>query len=514
MKKRNKRHHELHPIMSYVILIIGVILISGLFSLFDLQSTYYTVSSVTHTFSPVSVTSVSLLSLSGIKYIFANTVSNYATFTVLTHMIIILMGISIMEKSGFLKTAITMLTKKAKKRTVTFVFVFLCILSSIMGEISYMIFIPIGALLFLYGKRNPATGIICSFASLACGSGINFLLTSTDSSLISLTNLASYTINKSYDINRLGFIFIMFVTVIILSILITYITENIITKKVPKFDFDLTIEDDEILITRERKKGMLYAIFASSIYLIIFIYNIIPGLPLSGNLLDNSQTFYIDKLFSPESFFSSGFVFIVTVLFVILGLFYGIGAKTIKNHEDFCKNLSHSLDGIGSMLVMIFFASCLISIFKHSNIGSIIVASFGSIIGNSNFSGIPLILLLFLFSILSSIVLPGSIAKWTILAPSVVPQFMSNGISCEFAQLIFRFGESVSMNITPFLAYFIVYFTFLEKYNQDDKSKVKLSDSIKYQLNFTLPVTFIYLAIIITWYLVGIPLGINTYPTI
>lgn len=514
MKKKNKQHRELHPIMSYVILILGVIVVSGLFSLLDLQSTYYTVSSVTHTFSPVSVNSVSLFSLSGIKYIFANTVSNYATFTVLTHMIIILMGISIMEKSGFLKTAITMLTKKAKKRTVTFVFVLLCILASIMGEISYMIFIPIGALLFLYGKRNPATGIICSFAALACGSGINFLLTSTDSSLINLTNLAAYTINKSYDISRMGFIFIMFVIVIILALVITYVTENIITKKVPKFDFDLTEEDDEIVITNQRKKGMLFALFASTIYLIIFIYNIIPGLPLSGNLLDNTQIYYIDKLFSPESFFSSGFVFIVTVLFVILGLFYGIGAKTIKNHDDFCKFLSHSLDGIGSMLIMIFFASALISIFKYSNIGSIIVAWFGSIIGNSNFSGIPLILLLFIFSLLSSIVLPGSIAKWTILSPTVVPTFMANGISAEFAQVIFRFAESITMNITPFLAYFIVYFTFLEKYNQDDKSKVKFTDSIKYQLNYTGLVAFVYAAIIITWYLVGIPLGINTYPTL
>ena len=119
-----------------------------------------------------------------------------------------------------------------------------------------------------------------------------------------------------------------------------------------------------------------------------------------------------------------------------------------------------------------------------------------------------------MFSLLSSIVLPGSITKWTILSPTVVPTFMANGISAEFAQVIFRFAESITMNITPFLAYFIVYFTFLEKYNQDDKFKVKFTDSIKYQLNYTGLVAFVYVAIIITWYLVGIPLGINTYPTL
>ena len=156
MKKKNKQKIGVQPIMSYLILIIIVIVLSGLLSLLDIQSTYYNISNVTHSFSPVTENVVSLFSLSGIKYIFANTVNNFATFTVLTHMIIILIGISIMEKSGFLKTAITMLTKKAKRRNVTFVFVLICVLASIMGDISYIIFIPIGALLFLYCKEPCA----------------------------------------------------------------------------------------------------------------------------------------------------------------------------------------------------------------------------------------------------------------------------------------------------------------------------------------------------------------------
>ena len=513
MKKKNKQKIGMQPIMSYILLIIGVIVVSGIFSLLDLQSTYYSISSVTYSFSPVTENITSLFSLSGLKYIFENTVSNFATFTVLTHIIILLIGISIMEKSGFLKTAITMLTKKAKRRTVTFVFVLLCILSSIMGDLSYIIFIPLGALLFLYGKRNPATGIICAFASLACGTGINFFLSSTDSTLLTYTNLAALTINDSYSISRYAFMFIMTILIIILSLVITYVTENIIVKRVPRFDFDETEEDDEIIITNARKRGMIFALVASICYLIFFIYNIIPGLPLSGNLLDYSQTYYIDKLFSPDSFFSSGFVFIVTVLFVLLGLFYGIGAKTIKNHEDFCNYLSHSLDGIGNMLVMIFFASTLISIFKQSNIGDVIVSWFANIIGNSNFNGMALIILLFIFAAISNIFVPSSTSKWLMMSSNVVPTLMSAGITPEFSQVIFRLGESSTMNITPFLAYFIIYFAYIEKYNQD-KNKVKFKEVFKYQLPYTGIITFTYIAIIILWYVIGIPLGVNTYPTL
>lgn len=62
------------------------------------------------------------------------------------------------------------------------------------------------------------------------------------------------------------------------------------------------------------------------------------------------------------------------MFFVILGFFYGIGAKTIKNNKDLCDDLGHSLDGIGKTLVIIFFASTFISIFKSTNIGEVITA--------------------------------------------------------------------------------------------------------------------------------------------
>ena len=118
----------------------------------------------------------------------------------------------------------------------------------------------------------------------------------------------------------------------------------------------------------------MLALFGSVAYLIIFIYNIIPGLPFSGNFLNYSENLYIDKLFGAESFFANGFVFIITILFVILGLLYGIGAKTIRNNREFVEALGHSLNGIGKVLIYIFASATFISIFKQTNLGNVIVA--------------------------------------------------------------------------------------------------------------------------------------------
>ena len=84
------------------------------------------------------------------------------------------------------------------------------------------------------------------------------------------------------------------------------------------------------------------------------------------------------------------------ILFIILGLSYGIVNKTIKNHRDMCSQFSHSLDGIGKVIVLIFMASMFIFIFKATNIGTLIVASFANLVGNSGFSGIPLYYLCYL----------------------------------------------------------------------------------------------------------------------
>ena len=86
-----------------------------------------------------------VFSFEGLKYIFSSTVSNFVNFAPLSSLIIILIGFGVMEKSGFLKTAITFLTKKMKKNTVTFILVFMSVIASVMGEISYIIILPLSA---------------------------------------------------------------------------------------------------------------------------------------------------------------------------------------------------------------------------------------------------------------------------------------------------------------------------------------------------------------------------------
>ncbi len=504
--KKAKEKLKLHPIMTFLIYTAVVIIISGILYLLGVGEVTYKINKTSLEYSQELVNVTSLLNLSGIKYIFSSTVSNFMNFAPLSSFIILLIGYGVMEKSGFLKTFITTITKKLKRNTVTFLLVLVSIISSIFGDLSYIVLLPIGATIFKYGKRNPKLGILATFAGLTCGQGISFIFTSVDSSLLSETLLASKVIDSSYTLATISSVLIMGVAVIVLALAISWVTEKYVAEKLGKYQVSEE-EKEETIIEKRQVRGLLFAFFAATLYVLVFLYNIIPGLPFSGALLDNTQTFFIDKLFSYNSFFSNGFIFIVTMFFIILGLFYGIGAKTIKNHRDFVDTLGHSLDGIGNTLILIFFASLFISVFKQTNIGTIVVASCAKLISNVPFSGLPLIILLFLVSIVTTIFVPTSITKWSILAPVVVPIFMNAGITPEFAQVIFRFGESVSMGLTPFMAYFVVYLAILNKYNED--KSVGIIEAIKYQLPYSVITFLILLTLIIIWYVIGMPLGIN-----
>lgn len=503
---RFKEKMSLNPVMTFIILILATLLLSAFLNLIGFEATYNKIDVTTGEYTATSESVESLLSLSGIKYIFTSTVSNFTAFTPLSMLIIVLTGIGIMEKSGFIKTTFTILTKYCKKNTITFALVFFSILFSIMGDIGYVVMIPLAALLFSYGRRNPLLGIVAVFAALTCGTGINILFTSIDSELLTYTLANANVIDPNYGLSPSIFIVIMSVAVIICSFVITYITERISIYKVAKYEYK--DEKKELRLGKREYRGLIFAISAGALYLIIIIYNIIPGLPFSGNLLDNTQIFYIDKLFSYNSFFSNGFVFIVTMLFVILGLFYGIGAKTIKNNNDFCENLTHSLDGIGRILVIIFLGSILINVFKKSNIGTVIVASLTNLLGHSSFSGVALIVSLFLISAIGALFLPSSTARWAIISTTAIPCFMNNSLSPEFAQVIVRFGECMTIGITPLLAYFTIYISYMEKYNQSD-NPINLFTTLRYQIIYGVSIGLILLVILLAWYFIGLPLGIG-----
>lgn len=501
-----KKKRKNSPIVSFILLTFLIIVISGLLKLLNTQAEYVTVNKVTNSLINNVVEVKSLFSTSGIKHIVTTAVSDFVNFGPLSTLIIVLIGIGVLEKTGFTKSFFTLLTKNSKKYTLTFILVFISLIFSLVGDIGFVIMLPIGALLFKYGHRNPLGGIIASFASLAFGTGINIFLSANDSSLLTLTLNAAKVLDINYTAGVFFALFIMILMLIVTSIIFTNVTEKKIMSKLPRYE----VEEEEVIITNKELRGLIIGIGAGILYTLIVVYMIIPGLPLSGALLDHSATKYIDMLFGANSLFNKGFIFIVTMLFIIIGFGYGLMTKTIKNGKDVTESLSYSLDGIGSIIVLIFFASLFINVYEESHIGEVLVAYSSNIIGKLTFTGIPLILISVAIIAISNLFLPNSLAKWSMISASLVPLFMNASISPEFAQVTYVAADSLTNGITPLFTYFVIYLAFLEKYNKGEMVSIK--DSIKYMGTYSIYITMIWLLVLVGWYMLGVPIGIGSLP--
>lgn len=506
------KNKKFSPIFIFIILTFGTIILSFVLSLFNLQAEYSTVNSYTNTLQNNVIQVENLLSGSGIKYIITNAVSNFVNFEPLSMLIIILIGIGVLEKSGFAKTFFTLITQSSRKYTITFGLIFLSILSTFFGNIGFVLMLPIGAMLFKYGHRHPLGGIIASFAGICFGYGINVMLTSMDTSLMSLTLAASKVIDADYSIGINFQLFIMLAALVLSSILLTRVTEKTIMPKLGKYEFEEVETLDKVKFTNRELRGLIVGIGAALLYLIVVIYMVIPGLPFSGGLLDPNGTYYIDKLFGVNSLFNQGFVFIVTFFFIVVGLAYGFMAKTITNNKDVSDCLSYSLDGVGSILVLIFVASLFISTFEKSNIGLVLVALLTQLIDVFSFSGVGLVVLLFIISFVGGLFYTGLQSKWQVMSGLVVPALMNASISPEFSQMIFMAGSSLSMAFTPVMAYYVIYIAFMEKYDKDNQ--VTLFGSFKYMKSYGLFMIAMWLILIIGFYITGLPMGINTNPVL
>ena len=241
---------------------------------------------------------------------------------------------------------------------------------------------------------------------------------------------------------------------------------------------------------------------------------LIPNLPNSGMLLDMKESTYLGQVFGENSYFQDGFTYMMSLLFLFIGIAYGIGAKTVKNDKEVIEKTGAYFSKIGTILVLIFVVSQFIAIFKKTNIGVIITAWLANLIEYLEFSGIPLIILVLIAIALSNIFLTTPGAKWAIFSPVVVPMFMQSNISAQFAQLVMRAGDSMTNGITPLLACFVIYLGYLNIYNFDKEKPITIRRSIKLVLPYFAIICATWILLVIGWYILGIPIGPGVSPTI
>lgn len=503
MFKRNKKI-ALGSVITLIIVLLTLMFGSMILNGFQTEGT---VTSIVGSELQGNIVAVrNIFSKEGIKFFFGDAIKSFKNFEPLALLVISLMVTGILEASGLIKAFFAPI-KRFKIEVIIFFTLLAGMLFSFAGELAFVALLPIAAAVYKEIGRNPIIGAITMFIAVGLGHGISFIGSYDIAAITNLTTLsANVSVDADFEFVKQGALFLKIVTSILFAFLGTAITRNYIAMKIPEFKY----EDDKKI----SKKGLLVSNIMFGVLALFVIYMIIPNMPFSGILLDNSKTSYIEKLFGPDSPFKEGILYIALIITSICSFVYGKISKNIKTTSDFTKGLSKNFSKMGTVFVLFFLVAQIFAILNWTNLGVVLPSLMISFLTSLKVSGILLVLTFFILVILMSFFIPATVAKWNLMAPMTIPLFMRANITPEYIQYIYIMADGVGKSLSPIFPYFILLMGLVNKYNQDDNYKVTVFGTYKLILPAILMILLLWLLIAIGWYIVGLPIGIGIYPTI
>ena len=501
MSTKKLKKINVGPIM--LIIFISIILLLLSFILNKIGFKGYLTDPETHQRTIITVNNI--FSKTGLKYIFSNAVLHFRLIEPIAILIMSFIAISIFEASGLLNHILKPF-KNIKTNYITFFVLFISMISTFFGDYCYAILLPLFGLVYKYLGRNPKNGIMISFVGITMGYATGMFYNYQDILLSNYSTLAAQDVISTYTYEPMSLIFIKIVSTFILAIVGTNIIDKKFNKKMRKNE-----EEEEKFI--ESKAALRVSLLVFVLLIGITIYAIIPGLPLSGLLLDNTSDLYIANLLGDNSPFKEGHLLVLLIIIMICGYIYGRMSRNIKNTREYNKSISKSFENTGFLFAIIFFYSIMLSILEWTRIADVVSLNLVEFMGSLQLNGLFLIIPVFLICVLITIFIPSTMDKWIMISPIMVPLLIRANISPAFSQMIFQSADSVGKCFSPIYIYFIVMLGLLYKHD-DNGEEVKMFATMKKIAPITIVLSIAWLVIIAGWYLLGFKIGVTTYPTI
>ncbi len=481
-----------NPATLFLIFTLIIMAASPLLSYLGVAVTYESIDVAKGGMVEKTAAVVNLLSGDSLRRLAAAIVSNFTGFFALGVVFTIILGVGVADGSGFMSAALRKVVAMAPRPLVSAVVVFLGVMSNIASSTGYVVLVPLGAILFMAFKRHPIAGLAAAFAGVSGGWSANLLIGTNDPMFAGMSTQAAVTIDPDYLVLPVSNWYFMFVSTFVITIVGALVTDRLVEPRLSPYapDGEQAVSD----ISADEKRGMRFAGWSLLAYIAVMAILVAPP----GALLRNPQTGGV-----MQSPFMSGIIFFMMLLFLIPGIFYGIGAGTIRNDKDVVALMNKAISGLGSFMVLIFFAAQFTAVFNYSNLGAIISVAGANFLQDIGFIGLPLIIAFIVMTAFVNIFIAVDSAKWAMMAPIFVPMFMRLGLSPELTQAAYRIGDSCTNIISPLMPFFVLTVAFFQKYDKKAGIGTVVSTMLPYSIAFLVA----WLLLLVAWYLLNLPLG-------
>ncbi len=472
-----------HPFILFLIITGGLVILAAILAAFGI--------SVVNPTTGEEVVVKSLLNKDGFSWIMTSMVGNFSSFAALGVVLAMQMAIGVAEGSGLLTTAMRRAILGVPMWLLTAAVLFLGINGSIASEASIIFIPPLAATAFWAAGKHPLAGLIAGYAAVNAGFTANVMITATDALLYPVTLEIAQGVDPSYTTTVANNWYFMIASCFVLTIVGVFVNNKIIAPRLGEYKGSEV--DNERDATSIEKKGLRNA----GIFSIIYIAFILIGcIPKNGFLRDAEGS----VLNGP---FITGLVGFLIVYFILVGVVYGKTVGVFKKASDVPKVMADSLNSLTSYIVLVFVIAQFIQIFNYTNLGTVIAVSAADLLKSAGFTGVPMIICIILITTLVNFFMTSGTAKWYIFAPIFVPMFMMLGYSPEFAQVVYRIGDSCTNPITPIYPYLPMIIGMASKYDKKAGMGTIISMMIPYSVAFLIS----WVVMVIVWVLCNLPLG-------
>lgn len=483
-----------HPAIIFVVLSLLVVLISAVVSWFGASVTYESINAETNKVEQITTHAQSLLSRDGIRFMYEDVVKNFMNFQAVGVIIVAMLGVGVADSSGLIDALIRKLVKVAPRKLLTYILVFIGVLSSIAADAGYLVLIPLGATAFLSMGRHPLAGLAASFAGVAAVFTANILIKPLDGILTGITNDAIHLVDPNKSIDLTANFWFSAASVLLLTVLVSFLTDKFVEPRLGKYTGEMPEHAGEDL-SPDEQRGLKYATWALMGTVVVFCVLTIP----SWAPLRNHET---GKLVG-DSPFMAGLIVAITLLFLAMGVGYGVGAKTIKSSVDVIKMMEKAVASLAGLIFLLFIISQFLAYFTYSNIPTLIAVGLGDVLEHAGLSAIWLLLGFIVVVTLLDLIMTGAIPKWAIFAPVFIPLLMRLNVAPDAVLAAYRVGDGPVNAISPLNAYFALIVTFAMKYQKN----AGVGTIVALMLPYVAVVFVGWIILFAVWHLTGLPWG-------
>jgi aminobenzoyl-glutamate transport protein len=368
--------------------------------------------------------------------------------------------------------------------------------SSIATDAGYLVLIPLGAVAFIGAGRHPLAGVAAAFGGVSAAFGVNILIAPVDGIITEITNQSIKLVKPGESLNLTANYYFAVGSTLFLTAVITFITERIIEPRLGRYEGQgAGSESGEKLDPAAEKRGLRFAGLALiAVVVAVTLLAFIPGAPLrnpkTGSLFEDSP-------------FMDGLIVIIMIAFLVMGLAYGAGAKTLKGSAAAMEAITKTFAGLAGLIFLLLIIAQFIAYFNYSNMATVAAVKLADQLESANIGAIWLLILFILVTYLLNLIIPGIIPKWAIFAPIFVPLFIRLHVAPQTVLAAYRVGDSPTNVITPLM----VYLPFIVLVCQKYKKKSGVGTVISLMVPYTVVVGVAWLLFFVAWYLIGIPMG-------